>query len=101
MVDDRSSLSSLSSDNSVEEGGRRGRRRDGGGSPEYYSWDDWRERRKMVGVVVDREMVPEGRGRTTGMQVSARIDTRADEGLPSPSIYSIQVCTVESKTKIK
>ena len=73
VVDDRSSLSSLSSDNSVEEGGRRGRRRDGGVSSEYYSWDDWRERRKMVGAVVDREMVAEGRGRTPGMQFSVMI----------------------------
>ena len=63
VVDDRSSLSSLASDNSVEAGGRReggcGRRR----SPEYYSWDDWRERRKLSGVVADSELVWGARGR--------------------------------------
>ena len=68
VVDDRSSLSSLASDNSVEAGGRREggcgrRRRDGGLSPEYYSWDDWRERRKLSGVVADSELVWGAKGR--------------------------------------
>jgi len=42
-VDERSSPSSISSENSVESA----RRRDSGrGVAEYYSWDDWRERRR-------------------------------------------------------
>ena len=51
LSDDSASLSSRSSDNSVETGRRKNR-----GSPGYLSWDDWRRRgRKGGGVELGEE----------------------------------------------